>query len=296
MKQEPTILTCAPSNGYALLDSGEGRKLERYGKVIVDRPEPQALWTKRNGGLWAKADAVFSNASEKEDDDKGSWKTLRPNLPETFPVKVEDVTMQCQLMSFRHMGLFPEQLPHWIWMRDLIQNAGRPLKILNLFAYTGAASLIAAKAGAEVTHLDASKKAISWAKDNQSASQLDAAPLRWICDDAGAFVARELRRGRTYDGILLDPPKYGRGPDGETWRFETDIGPLLQNCAKLLSDNAAFMVVTAYALRFSSLALGHLLNDAMGDRPGSRDHGELWIEDENRQRPMPTSLFARWQA
>jgi len=279
---------------YVLLDSGSGRKLEKFGNVTVSRPEPQALWSPSlPESAWNKADAAFTNASEKEDEEKGSW-SQKGKLPETWPVKVEGVTILCRLMSYRHMGLFPEQRPHWQWVAGEIKKAGRPLKILNLFAYTGAASLIAAANGAEVTHVDASKKAIGWCKENQEASGLGESKIRWICDDAAKFVAREIRRGNKYDGILLDPPRYGRGPDGEVWRFETDVAPMLKNCAELLSDNARFMILTAYALRLSSLTLHHMMKDALNGRKGTMDHGELLLADQGKKRPLATSMFARW--
>ncbi len=281
---------------YALIDTGNNRKLERFGKVVVDRPETQALWTKSQPeGKWLAANATFANASEREDDEAGSW-NFKSKPPETWPVKVEGVTMVCRFMSFRHMGLFPEQRPHWVWVADQCKRAGRPLKILNLFAYTGAASLIAAKAGAHVTHVDASKKAIQWAKDNQIASNLEQAPIRWICDDAQKFVAREIRRGNTYDGILLDPPRFGRGPEGEVWKFETDVMPFMNSCAQLLSPDARFMILTAYTLRLSCLTLEHMMRDAIGNRKGKLDSGELVLKDESGKRPLPTSLFARWSA
>ncbi len=290
----PNILIENGWQNYVLLDSGHGRKLERFGKITVSRPEPQALWSPSlPEGQWAKADATFTNASEKEDEDKGSW-SQRGKLPDTWPVEVEGVMMLCRLMSYRHMGLFPEQRPHWQWIASEIKKAGRPLKILNLFAYTGAASLICAANGAEVTHVDASKKAIGWCKENQEASGLTESKIRWICDDAAAFVAREIRRGNKYDGILLDPPRYGRGPDGEVWRFETDVAPMLKNCAALLSDDARFMILTAYALRLSSLTLNHMMTDALAGRAGNLDHGELLLADQGQQRPLATSMFCRW--
>jgi len=292
----PNLLHEPGWSDYQLLDTGENRKLERFGSVIVDRPEPQALWQKTlSPAEWAKADAVFTNASEKEEDDKGSWQQKK-RLPETWPVTVEGVSMLCRLMTYRHMGLFPEQRPHWSWIASSIKTSKKPFKLLNLFAYTGAASLTAAAAGAEVTHLDASKKAIQWAKENQDASNLQSAKIRWICDDAAAFVAREGRRGNTYDGILLDPPRYGRGPEGEVWKFETDVAPLLTACAGLLSDQARFMILTAYTMRLSSLTLGHMMKDAMGGRGGSLDHGELLLSDSSGNRPLATSLFARWSS
>ncbi|PZQ44467.1 MAG: SAM-dependent methyltransferase [Micavibrio aeruginosavorus] len=292
----PNILTEKGWNDYALLDSGSGRKLERFGKIVVSRPEPQALWEKSLPEQeWAKADATFTNASEKEDDDKGSWQQ-KGKLPETWPVKVEGATMLCRLMTYRHMGLFPEQRPHWHWIASQCKSSTKPLKILNLFAYTGAASLICAANGAEVTHVDASKKAIGWCKENQQASNLNDSKIRWICDDAAAFVAREGRRGNKYDGILLDPPRYGRGPDGEVWKFETDVGPLLSACADLLSDDAKFMILTAYTMRLSSVTLQHMMVDALKGCKGSLDHGELLLADKTGKRPLATSMFCRWSS
>lgn len=290
----PTILTEPGWSDYALLDSGHGRKLERYGDMVVDRPEPQALWTPTlSADRWKKAHGVFKNASEREDDEGGSWDFQIKNPPETWNMDVEGVKIVTRFMAFRHLGIFPEQRPHWQWMVDRI--SGRPLKILNLFAYTGVASLIAAAAGAHVTHVDASKKAIQWAKDNQAASGLNDKPVRWIIEDARKFVSRELRRGNKYDGILLDPPRYGRGTDNEVWKFETDVAPLLKDCAALLSDDASFMILTAYTLRLSSVSLAHMLRD-VAPKNGSVDHGELWLADEGKERPLPTSLFARWAA
>ncbi len=291
----PNIITENGWQDYALLDSGDGRKLERFGQVRVNRPEPQALWKKSLPETdWLRADAVFTNASEKEEDEKGSW-THKGQIPETWPVKVENVSMLCRLMTYRHMGLFPEQRPHWQWVADEVRKgAGRPLKILNLFAYTGAASLIAAKAGAEVTHVDASKKAIQWAKENQEASGLHQSKIRWICDDAMKFVLREGRRGSLYDGILLDPPRYGRGPEGEVWKFETDVAPLMKACAELLTPDARFMILTTYAMRLSSLSLYHMMKDAIGTRKGKIDHGELMLNDQSKFRPLATSMFSRW--
>ena len=282
---------------YALIDSGHGRKLERYGKILVDRPEPQALWMPSlPENEWAKADAAFTD-SGGEDSETGKWR-IHKDVADAWPVTWNGVSFICRLMSFRHMGLFPEQLTHWQWVNDKIKKAqetnGRPLNILNLFAYTGAATLAAAQAGATVTHLDASKKAIHWAKDNQEASGLQDRPIRWICDDAKAFVARELRRGRKYDGIILDPPKFGRGPDGERWQIEEDLAPFLRDCAALLSDDPEFMILTAYAMRLSSVTLAAIIADVTTDKGGSIDYGELLIKQENGGRFLSTSLYSRW--
>jgi 23S rRNA (cytosine1962-C5)-methyltransferase len=285
-------LVTSPWADYALLDSGSGRKLERYARVIVDRPEPQALWQKTlPESVWQKADAVFTNAGDDESD-AGKWRMKNTSLPDAWHVGWEGLSFQCRLMSFRHMGLFPEQAAHWSWVNDQIESAGRPLKILNLFAYTGAASLAAAKMGAHVTHLDASKKAIQWAKDNQAASRIAPDSIRWICDDASEFVARELRRGSKYDGIILDPPRFGRGPDGQRWQIEEHLSTLMQSCAALLSDNAKFLILTAYALRLSSVTLHHLIRDHMTH--GDVQSGELMIAQDGPDRLLSTSLYARW--
>src|SRR5262249_4037223 len=200
---------------YALLDSGGGRKLERVGAGTRDRPQAQALWSRRLPEAWGHADAVFSASGD--DEDKGRWRVDKP-VPQSWPVRVAGITMLCRLSALWHLGLFPEQLPHWQWMEEGIARvtSERP-RVLNLFAYTGPASLIAAKAGAEVTHVDASKKAIAWGKENQAVSGLGDAPIRWLLDDARKFVAREVRRGRTYHIIMVDPPKFGRGPNNEAW-------------------------------------------------------------------------------
>lgn len=318
------LLTSPGFSGYALLDSGGGRKLERFGTIVVDRPEAQALWQPRlPKAEWAKAHAVFSASGE--DDEKGKWRVDKP-VPESWPVPVDLVagdvsaTMLCRLAGLWHLGLFPEQLPHWQWMVEKVvelvplpslsppDGTERP-RVLNLFGYTGAASLLAAAAGAQVTHVDASKKAVSWARENQAASRLADAPIRWIVDDAAKFVAREVRRGRMYDVILVDPPKFGRGPDGEVWDLFVHLPALLRDCATLLAPGRSHIVLTVYAIRASALAFGQLLEEALGARAGSMEVGELAIresgflpppppgttgEGANVGRLLPTSLYVRW--
>jgi len=232
-----------------------------------------------------------------DDEDKGRWRIDRP-VPESWPVKVGAATMLCRLASFRHMGLFPEQMPHWEWMlARLAEKTGsaEPPRVLNLFAYTGAASLIAAAAGAHVTHVDASKKAISWAKENQAASKLTSAPIRWMLDDAAKFVAREVRRGKSYDIILVDPPKFGRGPDGEVWDLFTSLPPLMKDCAALLAPGAS-LVLTVYAIRASALAFDQLCREVLAGRGGTFQSGELAIREARGARAVPASLFTRWSA
>lgn len=294
----PLIVTPGPAS-YDLIDTGNGRKLESFGAVIVDRPEPQAMWRPAlPRAEWAKASAVFSASGE--DEEKGRWRFDRP-VPESWPVEVEGVTMRLRLAGLWHLGLFPEQLPHWRWMGERLSStvaaddkAPRP-RLLNLFGYTGAASLIAARAGAEVVHVDASKKAIAWARENAAASGLDKAPVRWICEDARRFVAREVRRGRTYHSILLDPPKFGRGPDGEVWELFEHLPALLADCARLLAPERAHLILTAYAIRASSLSLDGLMRDTLKDLGGTIQSGELALAEAGVSgRLLGTSLFSRW--
>jgi 23S rRNA (cytosine1962-C5)-methyltransferase len=281
---------------YALLDSGDGRKLERFGRFIVERPESQALWRPAlEPGAWLRADAAFkASGGADEDSDGGRWRT-NTAMPETWPLRVLDITMMCRLTSFRHLGLFPEQLPHWEWMIGRLQGSrARPQRVLNLFAYTGAASLLAARAGAEVTHVDASRKAIAWARQNQAVSRLGAAPVRWILDDARKFVAREVRRGNRYQLILVDPPKFGRGPNGEEWDVFTHLAPLLRDCAALLAPQRAGLVLTTYAIRASALAMDGLVRECLAGRTGAVESGELAVVEEAAGRLLPTSLYTRW--
>jgi 23S rRNA (cytosine1962-C5)-methyltransferase len=288
------VLSTAGFPGYALLDSGGGRKLERFGPVVVDRPEPQALWRPLlEPGRWLRADASFKSSGEEEDGEGGRWRRNKP-VPESWPVNVLGVTVLCRLTSFRHLGLFPEQLPHWEWMADWLGRGRGPARVLNLFAYTGAASLIAARAGAEVTHVDASKKAIAWARQNRTASKLDEAAVRWILEDARKFVARELRRGKSYHLILVDPPKFGRGPEGEVWDVFQHLAPLLRDCAGLLEPGRAALLLTTYAIRASALAMDALVRECLSGHGGAVESGELAVVEDSGGRLLPTSLYTRW--
>lgn len=282
--------------GYELLDSGMGRKLERFGGIVVDRPEAQALWQPRlDPAQWSQAHAVFSATSE--DEDKGRWRIDRP-VPESWPVEFDGITVLCRLQGLWHLGLFPEQMPHWQWMVQRIEAAKaagveRP-RVLNLFGYTGAASLLAAAAGAEVVHVDASKKAIQWARANQAASKLDDAPIRWMLDDARKFTAREVRRGRGYHVLVIDPPKFGRGPKNETWDLFGDLPGLLEDCARLVASDNASMVLTVYAIRASAMAFAELAREKLAQKGGQLDTGELAIRSQDGLAMVPTSLFVRW--
>ncbi|GAB4192124.1 MAG: class I SAM-dependent rRNA methyltransferase [Thalassobaculales bacterium] len=283
------FLEAAPWPGYALVDIGGGRKLERFGRVLVDRPEPQALWRRGAAERWAAADLRFEAA---EDDEKGAWST-RAGMPRDWSVPYEGLAIACRATSFRHVGIFPEQAPHWAWLAETLAAARQP-SVLNLFGYTGVASLVAARAGASVTHVDASKKAIAWARENQAASGLEGLPIRWICDDASAFVAREVRRGRRYDAIILDPPTYGRGPGGEVWRLFEDLPRLLEGCAHLLAERPLFVLLSVYALRLSFLSVAELLADLDHPAAAAIEAGELVVRAETGGRRFATSLYARW--
>lgn len=307
MLDSPRIIATSGFSGYELLDSGDGRKLERFGRYIFDRPEAQAVWSKKLSEVdWQRADAVFTGAKEEEDgeaSEKGRWRTER-QLPQTWPVSIDcesgpKVSVLCRLMSFRHLGLFPEQIVHWNWMFEQLQRVGtarggeRP-RVLNLFGYTGAATLVAARAGADVVHVDASKRAIGWARENQETSNLGTAPVRWICDDARKFVAREIRRGRRYDIILVDPPKFGRGPGGEVWDLFSDLPALLSDCNRLLSEEQSGLVLTVYAIRASTVTFRQLVGECLGQRAGQFDYGELVIFPRVPGNGIATSHFTRW--
>lgn len=276
---------------YALLDSGQGRKLERFGDIVVDRPEPQAMWSRHlPAARWDAADGVFDGDDEAE---KGRW-SLRGSLPDAWQIGIDGITCVCRFSAFRHLGVFPEQYPHWHWMIDRLRAAGEQPRLLNLFGYTGAASLLAAAAGAEVTHVDASRKAIEWGRNNQALSNLSGAPIRWILEDARKFAAREVRRQRGYHGILLDPPKFGRGAEGEVWNLFDDLPDLLRTCTRLLEPQRSFLVLTTYAVRASSLSFGTLAAEAMASSTGRVESGELVLREHGGGRTLSTSLFARW--
>ncbi|HUG63493.1 MAG TPA: class I SAM-dependent methyltransferase [Methylomirabilota bacterium] len=296
------ILVCDGWDDYALLDSGAGEKLERYGALTLVRPEPQAMGPRRlPPRTWAAAGAAFTGDVEEEG--PGRWRTAE-GIGEAWEMSVLGLQFVCRLTAFRHVGVFPEQIVHWTFMAERIRAlaAARPgerPRILNLFGYTGLASLIAAAAGAEVTHVDASKKAVAWGRENQALAGLDAAPIRWIVDDATVFTEREVRRGRRYDGILLDPPRFGRGPAGEIWNLTDDLPHLVDIAETILAPGPSFLVLTAYAIRASFLSIHELAADVLGHRPGRLSSGELALRETGdpamRGRLLSTSMFARFE-
>ena len=296
----PVILETSPSEDYALLDSGNSLKLEQYGPYRIIRPEAQAIWQPAwPQSEWDKADAVFTGNTDEEG--MGRWHFPKENLSETWPMALQDVRFFGRFTSFRHVGVFPEQAAHWAFMAQQVRDArkkqvNRSVRVLNLFGYTGVASLIAAHAGAEVTHVDASKKAINWARENQALAGLDDKPIRWICEDATKFVAREERRGNNYDIILLDPPAYGRGPNGEVWQLFDNLPQMVDMCRVILSPDALSVVLTAYSIRASFFAIHELMRDRFTGRGGVIESGELILRERSAERALSTSMFSRWIA
>ncbi|WP_332763826.1 class I SAM-dependent methyltransferase [Phenylobacterium sp.] len=291
--EAPGVMRTTGWSDYALLDSGDGRKLERYGPYSVVRPEPQALWSpKLAPEVWARADAVFDPSDEE---DAGRWR-FQGKPKESWPMAWGEARFQARFTAFRHLAFFPEQAANWAWLDERVRAAKGQPKVLNLFGYTGVASLVCAAAGAAVTHVDASKKAIGWARENAALSGLEDRPIRWICEDARRYVQREVRRGSRYEGIILDPPKYGRGPDGEVWKLFENLPELSTLCGELLSENASFLLLNAYAERISGAALAGLLADKLGDRGGKIEWGELALVQDGGERQVGMSFYARWAA
>ncbi len=289
---EFVTLISEPRSDYTLLDSGGGRKFERYGDKTFIRPEPQAMWEPAQDD-W-DADAEFVPGSD--DDGGGRWYNNRSVPTDGWALGWNDeLTFQAQCTPFRHLGFFPDMDPVWRWMRGKLEGVSEPTA-MNLFGYTGVGTLALSAAGAAMVHVDASKKSVTQARANAEMSGMADRPIRWIVDDAAKFTAREVRRERRYDGILLDPPKYGRGPDGEVWHLEQDLAPLVANCRKLLDADSRFLFLTVYAVRMSALALGALIESHFKDLPGRVEIGELAVREEARGLLLPTAIFARWSA
>lgn len=291
------ILTCTGWSDYQLLDSGNSLRLEQFGPYKTVRPDPQAIWQPTNPSEWNTADVLFVRTR----DDKGQWRFKR-HIPEKWKMNWHNLSFWARLTSFKHTGVFPEQSLQWEWITQQIQktqknqvarNSSVP-SVLNLFGYTGIASLAAATAGARVTHVDASKPSIAWARENQQLSGLEDKPIRWILDDAVKFVEREIRRGNKYDGILMDPPIYGHGPTGQIWKFNDNFPKLMSNIKELLSENPLFIIVNAYAISSSALMLQNVMSDYLKDYKGNLEVGELVLEEKFGKRPLSTGIFARW--
>ena len=276
---------------YELLDSGAGAKLERFGPYRFVRLEGGALWPRALPEReWAAVDAVFTAADEEG---AGRWEFRRP-VDARWAMRYGELRFWAKPTAFRHLGVFPEQASQWDWMSGLIRAAGRPVKILNLFGYTGLATLAAAAAGASVTHVDASQKAMVWARENQALSGLTDRPIRWLVDDALKFVRREVRREARYDGLIIDPPKFGRGPKGELWKLEESLPELLDACRSLLSAPPLFVVLTVYAIRASAVGLQYLLEPVVAGHGGTIEVGELGVTERGAGRVLSSAIYARW--
>ena len=276
-----------PWADWGLIDCGNGQKLERYGAYKVVRPEPQAMWAPARED-W-DPDATFVPGSDEKGG--GRWVQHRP-VPKQWELSRGTVKFNASLTPFRHLGFFPDMAPQWDWMRQRSTDA----EVLNLFGYTGVGTLQLSDAGARLVHVDASKKSVEQGRANALLSGMTDRPIRWIVDEASKFTAREVRRSRRYDGLLLDPPKFGRGPEGELWRLEENLSPLLADCRKLLDANSRFLVLTAYAVRMSALAIGELVKQLFSDLGGSVEMGEMAVREEARGLLLPTAIFARWSA
>ncbi|HOB14207.1 MAG TPA: class I SAM-dependent methyltransferase [Novosphingobium sp.] len=287
--EQPVVMTGTGWPDYGLLDSGHGRKLESYGSYRFIRPEPQAMWAPRT----AEWDAHGEFVPGSDEDGGGRWHFDKPVPRDGWPLARGDVKFTASCTPFRHLGFFPDMAPVWDWMGQRL--AGRDdAQTMNLFGYTGVGTLALSDYG-PVTHVDASKKSVAQARANAALSGMEDRPVRWIIDDAAKFTAREVRRGKRYDGIILDPPKFGRGPEGEVWRLEEGLPGLLANCRHLLDAESRFLFLTVYAVRMSSLALAGLMDEIFADLPGRIEHGDLAVREMGDDgRLLPTAIFARW--
>ncbi len=282
---------------YELLDSGDGWKLERYGKYTLRRPEPEAIWRPAlPERIWNNAQAVFRPSPEENG---GHWEKLKP-VDERWMMHYKNLRFWVQLSASRHLGVFPEQAGQWDWLDEQIQSGptpgDAPLQVLNLFGYTGLATLAATAAGARVTHLDASRKVVTWARENQELSNLADRPIRWIIDDALKFIQREGRRGSQYDGLILDPPKFGRGPKGEVWEFYNLLPELLHACRAVLSPHPRFVLLTAYAVKASALTLYYAIEEMMRGFNGQTEAGEVILQEKSAGRFLSMAIFGRWRS
>ena len=276
---------------FEVLDCSDGEKLERWGNYTLVRPDPQVIWhsDKKHRG-WRECSARYSRSSTGG----GSWD--KGSLPENWQVSYGELTFQIKPMNFKHTGLFPEQAANWDWAMDKIRHAGRPVSVLNLFAYTGGATVAAAKAGASVCHVDAAKGMVSWAKENAAASGLQNAPIRWIVDDCIKFVEREIRRGHTYDAIIMDPPSYGRGPSGEIWKLENNLFPFVELCAGVLSDDPLFVIINSYTTGLSPSTLTYIAGTVFGKRFGGHaESDELGLPVAASGLALPCGAACRWE-
>lgn len=277
---------------YEVIDTSCGEKLERWGSYILLRPDPQVIWkTAKNVPEWNRLNGHYHRSSKGG----GEWEFFK--LPEEWTISYKELNFRLKPFSFKHTGLFPEQAVNWDWFGEKIRNANRPVKVLNLFAYTGGATLAAASAGASVTHVDASKGMVTWAKENAAASHLSDAPIRWLVDDCVKFVEREIRRGNKYDGIIMDPPSYGRGPKGEIWKIEESIYPFVELCSQLLSDDALFFLINSYTTGLQPAVLSYMLNTVIQKKRGGQVlSSEIGLPVSSNGLVLPCGASGRWFA
>ena len=276
---------------YEVLDTGGGEKLERWGDIILRRPDPQTIWPRAQESLWKQAEAVY-HRSERGG---GEWEFLR-KLPEKWTVSHGNLRFYVRPTGFKHTGLFPEQAANWTWMAELIRKSGRKdVKVLNLFGYTGGATLACAAAGAHVTHVDAAKGMVLWAKENRELSRLPEDRFRWIVEDALGFVRRELRRGNSYDGILMDPPSYGRGPSGEVWKLENELYNLIDTCSRALSEEPLFFLVNSYTTGFQASVLSNMLGRCVASRRGGSVESDELCLPVTAGGVLPCGASGRWR-
>ena len=283
------ILSTPGWEEYELLDSGNGLRFERFGKYRIVRPDPQIIWQPTlDQKEWSNADAIFDVEGKK-------W-IVKTKVPDKWLMHYKDVSFYAKLSPFKHTGIFPEQMLQWDWITEKLKPGKWKPNVLNLFGYTGVSTLVAATAGASVTHIDASRPTIAWARENQSASGLENRPIRWILDDAIKFVQREVKRGVRYDGIIMDPPVYGHGPTGERWDFNMSFPKLLSLCRLVLTNKPLFILINAYAISSSALMLENVLSDYVSDLKGTIEIGELALEEKSTKRLLSTGIFARWSS
>ena len=277
---------------YEILDMANGEKLERWGNIILIRPDPQIIWKEKSfPEKWKNANAKYNRSNTGG----GNWNFIKP-LPKSWQIKYKDLTFNIKPMGFKHTGIFPEQAVNWDWMMNKIRNSNREIKVLNLFAYTGGASVACLKAGASVCHVDSSKGMCEWAKENVASSGLRERPIRFLIDDVVKFVNREIRRGNKYDGIIMDPPSYGRGANGEVWKFEENIADLVELCMNVLSDKPLFFLINSYTTGISSQVLENLLRINIPKKVGGKfSHGELGLPMTNSKLILPCGIYGRWE-
>ncbi len=277
---------------YKIIDMADGQKLEKWGNIILSRPDPQIVWKDKSfPNKWKNIDAIYNRSKTGG----GSWK-YNNKIPNSWVVQYKNLKFNIKTMGFKHTGLFPEQAVNWDWMIDKIRKEKRKIKVLNLFAYTGGATVACLYAGASVCHVDSSKGMVSWAKENVIQSGLEKQSVRYIVDDVVKFVNREIRRGNTYDAIIMDPPSYGRGSNGEVWQFENNIYDLVKLCTKVLSDKPLFFLINSYTTGISSTVLANILNLCISDKyNGSISSGEIGLPMENSNLILPCGIYGRWE-